>query len=266
MGCWSAAVFHQLRIQAEEPSCACIARCDAFISFRIGISFTETESPLIVIHMKTYTREAGSVNPLVVSNVVTGLLAVGLVGFSIWAYMGYSDHKNNVDSKVAAAVQVAKKEQADLDEKSFIEREKQPTREFVGPDDLGRVTFQYPKTWSVYIATNSGGKFEAYLNPISVPPVNNSQPYATRVTVEDKPYDTIIKSYERRVAAKELTSSPFTVGSFTGIRLDGTFTKERKGSAVIFKVRDKTLTVASDAESFRADYDNIVIKTLSFNP
>lgn len=217
------------------------------------------------MRMNTSNKEAGSVNPLVISNVLVAVLAIVFAGVSIWAYANYTDQKNNVDSKIETAVSAAKKEQSDADEKIFLEREKLPTREFVGPDDLGRVSFQYPKTWSAYVG-KTGTSFEAYLNPGVVPPVSPAQPFATRVTVEDKTYDSVIKTYEARVTKKELASSPITIGEFSGIRLDGTFTKERKGSAVIFKVRDKTLTIASDAETFRTDFDNTILSSLSFNP
>lgn len=217
--------------------------------------------------MKTYQSEAGSVNPLVISNILVGLIAVGLAGFSIWAFVNYNDQKNNVDSKISAAVSIAKKEQTAEDEKVFLEKEKIPTREFVGPDDLGRVTFQYPKTWSVYVSKNgSEGVFEAYLHPGVVPPVSVTQPFAARVIVENDNYEDVLKTYQKRVLSKELTSSPITIGEFSGIRLDGTFTKDRKGSLVVFKVRDKTLMVATDAETFRGDYNDIIIKSLSFNP
>lgn len=217
------------------------------------------------VRMNTPSREQGAVNPLVISNVLVGLVAIVLAGISVWAFVNYQDQKNNVDSKIETAVAAAKKEQADADEKEFIEREKEPTRDFIGPDDLGRVTFKYPKTWSVYVG-KTGSNYEAYLNPGVVPTVSNSQPFAVRVVIEDKTYDTILRSYESRVEKKELTSAPFTVGEFSGIRLDGEFTDSRKGTAVIFKVRDKTLTIATDAEAFKGDFDTIVLPSLSFNP
>lgn len=215
--------------------------------------------------MKKTNNEAGSVNPLVISNLVVAVVAVAFAGLGIWAFVNYSDQKNNVDSKIETAVTAAKKDQALLDEKQFLEREKLPTQEFVGPDDLGRVSFQYPKTWSVYVS-KTGASFEAYLHPNVVPTVSTSQPFAARVIIEDKTYDAVLKTYEQRVSKKELSTSPITIGEFSGLRLDGTFTKERKGSAVIFKVRDKTLTIASDAESFRTDFDSTILASLSFNP
>lgn len=217
--------------------------------------------------MKTYQSETGSVNPLLISNILVGIIAVGLAVFSVWAFMNYTDQKNNVDSKVSVAVASATKTQSDKDEALFLEREKVPTRTFVGLDDFGRVSFQYPKTWSVYIAVNgTSGRYEAYLNPGTVPPVSTTQPFATRVLVESRSYTEVLKSYESKVTNKDLISSPITIGAFSGIRLDGNFTKERKGSVVIFKVRDKTLTIASDADTFRADFDTIILKNLSFNP
>lgn len=219
------------------------------------------------MRMNKINSESGAVNPLVLSNVVVGVIAVALAGFAVWSFVNYMDQKNNVDSKVNTAVAEAKKVQSDDDQKRFVEQEKLPTREFVGPEDLGRVSFQYPKTWSIYIASDgSKGKYEAYMNPISVPTVSDSQPYAVRVTVESSSYESVLKTYEARVTKKDLSSNPVTIGSFTGIRLDGTFSKTRKGSAVIFKVRDKTLTIASDAETFKSDFDNTVLTSLSFNP
>lgn len=183
-----------------------------------------------------------------------------------WALVNYFDQKNNVDSKINVAVSEARKTQSAEDEKNFLEREKVPTREFVGPDDLGRVSFQYPKTWSVYVATKSDKSYEAYLHPVVVPTIASTEPYATRVTIEPAAYESVVKAYDKRVSDGKLKSSAITVSGFNGLRFDGVFSKERQGSAVIFKIRDKTLTVASDSTSFRADFDNTILKTLTFVP
>jgi len=217
--------------------------------------------------MKSSNQE-GSVNPLLISSVLLGLLAVGLAGFSVWAFMNYQDQKNNTDSKIQAAVTDAKKVQAEDLEKQFLEREKQPYEKFTGPDDLGHVSFDYPKTWSVYVAKNgaSGDAYEVYMNPDVVPTVANDQPYATRVIVDDREYDAVLASYQTLVKKGDLKSTPITTNGFTGVRLDGAFSKQRQGSSVIFKVRDKTLIVSSDATSFKADFDNVILKSLDFNP
>ncbi|MEO5690924.1 MAG: hypothetical protein ABIQ64_01940 [Candidatus Saccharimonadales bacterium] len=214
--------------------------------------------------MKT-SRESGAVNPLLISNVLTGLMVLVLTGATIWLFMGYTDYKSNSDQKVATAVASAKKDQQELDEKSFFEKEKLPTRIYTGPADLGSISFQYPRTWSVYVGKQVAG-LEVYLHPDVVPPVSNTQPFATRIVVEDKAYDAVLKAYDSLVKKGDLRSNPVTIEGFSGIRLDGKFTKEREGSVVVFKVRDKTLTVATDASAYRGDYDNTILKSLKFNP
>jgi hypothetical protein len=207
------------------------------------------------------------INPLVVSNILIGLIALIFAGLGIWALLGYVDYKNNGDEKIATAVDAAKKDQAEADEAKFIEREKLPTREYVGPEDLGRVSFQYPKTWSAYVAkASASGNYEAYFNPAIVPSVSNDQAFAVRVLIQSDTYDEVIKSYESKVKKGDLASSNVTVNGFSGVRLDGKFSETRNGSAVIFKVRDKTLTVATDKQETKTDYDNTILASLKFNP
>lgn len=229
------------------------------------MSFTRERLIIYTGRMNGKSYQYGGVNPLLVTNILTGLVVVVLTGLLIWAYMGYSDYKNNTDDKIATAVAKAKTEQKTIDEAAALEREKVPTRTFNGPADLGSVSFQYPKTWSAYTARQATN-LEAYFHPDVVPPIGESQPFALRVLVEDKPYETIIKSYDSLVKKGSLRSNPVTVEGFSGIRLDGQFSKDRTGSAVIFKVRDKTLTVASDATAYNDDYDDTVLKSLKFNP
>jgi hypothetical protein len=61
-----------------------------------------------------------------------------------------------------------------------------------------------------------------------------------------------------------LRSSATSANGNNGTRLDGNFTKDIRGSAVIYKIRDKTVTIQTDADTFKPDFENI-IKTLNFN-
>jgi len=54
-----------------------------------------------------------------------------------------------------------------------------------------------------------------------------------------------------------------TINGENGVRLDGNFTKEIRGSAVVFKIRDKTAVIQTDADTFKHDF-NTLIKTISF--
>lgn len=214
----------------------------------------------------TKNKQSGRIEGWVVALVILSILFVGSSVFAGWSFYNYLDQKNNVDTKIADAVALAKKTQADSDEAKFMERDKQPMRQFVGPDDYGRVTFDYPKTWSVYVAddASNGGDFEAYLNPISVPAASPAQQFALRVMIDDRSYDSVINSYSSLVKNGSLKSSSVTVDSHIGTRLDGSFSKDIRGSAVLFKIRDKTLVVRTDATTFTNDF-NTLISTIKFN-
>lgn len=212
------------------------------------------------------TDESGSTNGWMITTIVLIVLSVGVIGLSIWLYVSYTEQKTNVDTKISAAVATAEKNQADIDEAKFAEREKEPNNDFVGPDDYGRVTFKYPKTWSVYVDkdTSNGGSYEAYLNPITVPPVSAIQQFSLRVLIEEKDYDRVLETYEALVKKGDLKSSSVAVNGVNGTRLDGNFTKNIRGSAVIFKIRDKTLTIRTDADTFKPDFDAL-ITTIKFS-
>lgn len=202
--------------------------------------------------------------------VIIGLLVllVGLSGLSVWLFSQYSDQKNNVDSKIAVAEATARKVQAEEDEVKIKAVEEEPNREFAGPEDYGRLSFKYPKNWSVYVAedgTANSGKFSAYLSPVIVPPVDSKTArFALTVTIESTAYDKVLAGYTRGIEKGELKSSPVTLNGHEGTRLEGILDKDIRGSAVLFKVRDKTVMVASEADTFKEYFEN-VIKTIDFN-
>lgn len=202
--------------------------------------------------------------------VIIGLLilVVGLAGASVWLFTQYTDQKNNVDSKIAVAEAAARKEQAEEDDIKIKKVEEEPNREFAAPEDYGRLSFTYPKNWSVYVAddgTTSSKKYSAYLNPVTVPPVTaKTTRVALEVTIESNAYDKVLASYKTGIEKGELTSSTVSVNGHEGTRLDGLIEKDVRGSAVLFRVRDKTITVASQAETFKEYFDTI-IKTIDFN-
>lgn len=219
--------------------------------------------------MKHKHLESGKVHGAAVAIILLTLLLSGAIVFGVWSYTQYGDYKNNFDSKLALGVSDAVKVQAEEDEAKYTELEKKPNRQFVGPEDYGRVTFDYPKTWSVYEATDitdSKGAYEAYLNPVVVPPVEvDDQKFAIRVIIEDDTIDNVLSEYDKSVEDGEIKTSAFSVNGITGTRLDGQFTDTIKGSAVVLKIRDKTLTIRTDADkAFKTDFEKI-IKTINFN-
>lgn len=211
-----------------------------------------------------YSRGAVNGNLVVIILLSIGLIALG--GLSVWSLLQYQEAKTDIDGKIAVAEAEAKKEQAEIEQTKFLEEEKNPNRQFVGPADYGRPTFNYPKTWSLYVANDasSGGTYEAYLNPIFVPQVRQNERFALRVTIEDRPFDAVINTYTGRINNGDLRTSSTSVNGATGQRLDGSFTKDIRGSAVVYKIRDKTLTIRTDADTFKSDFDKL-IQTIEFN-
>lgn len=211
-------------------------------------------------------RERGAVSGLMVAVIALGVLVLGLGSFSIWAYVAYTDAQDDVDGKIAIAVAEAKEEKGEEDEAKFAEREKQPNEAFRAPDDYCALTFQYPKTWSVFESEQitNGGDFKAYLNPKVVPPITSSQQYALRVVIEQKDYDQVIAQYEGLVQKGDLKQSTTSSEGNQGARITGNFSKNIRGDAVIYRCRDKTITIRTDADAFKTDFDKI-IGTIDFN-
>lgn len=213
------------------------------------------------------SKEYGGISGTLLAVILLSVTVVGLTGTSIWLYTQYSDYKTNVDSKVAAAEAEARREQGEIDLEKFTKKENALTREFVGPDDYGRVTFNYPKTWSSYIGEDgsSGRTYAAYFNPVTVPPVGGKdQRFAFRVLIEDKEYDQVVKQYAAKVKTGDLRSGTISTNGVSGVRYDGLFSKSIRGSVAIFKMRDKTLSLFTDANTFKPYFED-VIKTMKYN-
>lgn len=198
----------------------------------------------------------------IVSIATTVLAAAGFV----WALMSYLDQKTDVDARVSSAVAEAVKEQSQKSADDYEAEKARTTQLFAGPEDYGRVSFSYRKDWSLYVKSDasSGGTYEALFNPGGVPQARNDQQYALRVTIENKDYDAVIDSYKTQVSRGDLKTSSIKSDDNNGTRLDGKFNNNVRGSAVVFKIRDKTVTIRTDAETFTADFDAL-IKTITFN-
>ena len=216
--------------------------------------------------MYQHKNEQGGISGSMIA--IIGLVVLVLLAGSaaIWAYVNYSQQKTDVQGKVDLAVAKAKNDQQTTDEQKFAEREKEPNQQFVGPDNLGRLTFSYPKTWSAYVSNDGtgGATYYAYLNPITVPPISDKQQLSLRITIEQKDYDQVVNSYQEKVKKGDLRSSATSANGHNGTRLDGQFTPDIRGAAVIYQIRDKTVTIRTDADTFKPDFEAL-IKTIDFN-
>ena len=219
---------------------------------------------LVPVAAKTQKQNANLI--WIILLIISGLVAVTFIALFIWMFSKWDTAQNDVDSQINAAVATAVNEKAEEMENQFIEREKQPYQIFAGPADYGELSFEYPKTWSVYEAkdANNGGDYEAYLNPGKVYPVGVDTINSLRVIIKDQAYDSYIKTYENYVKNGKLAVSVRLINGenanlYTG-ELPGT---KLQGIAAVFKMRDKTAVMQTDAMIFNDDYQRI-LDTVSF--
>lgn len=216
---------------------------------------------------------SGLVKTIVI--IIVSLIAVTFIGLFIWMYAQYDEAQSDLDGKLAIATAEAKDEQATKDEEEFREREKYPYKTFSGPADYGQLTFEYPKTWSVYVAADasSGGDFNAYFNPIQVDAVGKDTINALRVTIRNESFDNVAEEYQKAMDKKNsnLTVESVTVGNVekgttvTANRYTGTIPgTDLSGYIVVFKIRDKTAILQTDSVLFKEDFDKL-LGTIIFN-
>ncbi len=199
--------------------------------------------------------------------IIAGLVAVTFIGLFIWMFSKWDAAQQDVDSQISAAVAEAVNEKTEEMEEQFIEREKQPYQTFAGPIDYGELAFEYPKTWSVYEAKDAtnGGDYEAYLNPGKVYPVGVSTINALRVIIKDQAYDTFIKTYESYVKNGKLAVSVRPINGENATLYTGEIPGGKlQGIVAVFRIRDKTAVLQTDAMIFEEDYQKI-LDTVRFN-
>ncbi len=200
------------------------------------------------------------------------LLLVGALLLAVYFYNEYQIAKTDVDGQVAAALITKEKQITDDLEAKFAEREKIPYSTFTGPDDYGRLSFKYPKTWNSYIAKDAakGGDYEAYLDsdPNGVPPVSQNQPFNVRILIKSESFENANNRYNSSVTAGKLKLSIIQLPdtSVTANRYDGQLPNNLTGTIVIFKIRDKVVTLECDKTTPEAaqDFDNI-LQSIKFN-
>ena len=199
--------------------------------------------------------------------IVVSLLAVLFIGLFIWMWLKWNDASTNVKGKVDVAVAEAKNElQAKL-ESEFEEKEKYPYKVFTGPTDLGELSFEYPKTWSLYVQSNAsrGGDYAAYLNPGQVNVVQENTVMALRVSIKGTLFDQAISEYTEKVRSGNMTLSTTVVNGNNVNVYTGKMNNEYQGIICVFKLRDKTVVLQTDSISVFSDDFYRILKTVKFN-
>lgn len=192
--------------------------------------------------------------------ILVSIVAIVFIVLYIQKYIEWDAISTDVDGQITSAVAVAREETATEMEEQFAEREKYDYKQFSGPVDYGSFSFEYPKTWSVYVSKDAanGGDFEAYLNPREVPPVSASAIIALRVRIRDTSFDSVAKSYENSIKNGKLELKTQTVGGVLANVYTGEISNGRRGAIMLLKLRDKTVMLQTDAETFLNDFYRVL--------
>ena len=231
---------------------------------------TPAGSPSVAPVPPVAPSRGASTSSSLLKTIIIILLVLLLVGAGLLAFYFYNEYRvarSDVDAQISVAVLKAEQELTDRLETEFAEREKEPYRTFTGPEEYGSLSFKYPQTWSAYISHYASGSsssgFQAYLHPGEVQPVSSTTITALRVSIQNETFETASKRYESYVG-KTLVATPITVNGQDAMRYDGTFSNKLVGSVVIFRIRDKVVTLQTDAEIYRSDFAKI-LESITYN-
>ena len=204
---------------------------------------------------------------LLALTVLFALSTVIFIVLFVWMFAQYSDVSSTVDSRVEVEVAKAVDENTAKLQAQFAETEKNPLKKFAGPADYGEVTFNYPKTWSVYeyASATNGGEFAAVFNPDRVTSTNSNTINALRFRIDGTNYENAIKQYEGQVAAGTLQLQIVQINGANANLYIGELTDGFQGAIVIIKIRDKTVTFQTDSWTvFQNDFIN-VLTSINYN-
>lgn len=225
----------------------------------------------MIMLMTKQIDQRGDINILLIPLILVSLLFVAVGGFAYWAYSGRQDYKNNVDSKIAAAVSANTDKVKVADAVKYAEAAKKPFATYVGPEAYGAVHVAYPKTWSAYVDTsNSSYPVDAYFYPAVVPSVTDQDSsFALRVQVVPQSYDTVVGQFKGQLQQGKVTVTPYAlpkVSDTVGVRIDGQITNNKQGSMIVLPLRDKTLKIWTEASPFLADFNTNILPNFTFSP
>lgn len=221
------------------------------------------------------TNQRGSV----VLDVLLVLALVAALAFGGWAFSGRQDYKNNSDKKVEEAVAASKTRQSEELQAQFDEKSKSPYKEFKGSSTYGSISFKYPKTWSAYVdETNQSEPINAYFYPEQVPGVQSSTAFALRLELVNTAYSQVVSQFSSQFSSGGIKATAYTPPKMEktanvqpGTRFDGVIGQTSQGGKVIgslvaMTVRDKTMLISTQSNTFLSDFNNVILPSLTFAP
>ncbi|MEX2014675.1 MAG: hypothetical protein WD885_01960 [Candidatus Saccharimonadales bacterium] len=217
--------------------------------------------------MRLSRSQSGAVSIVVISLIISCVLLVATIGFSTWAFTERQSYKNDVDGKIAAAIEINTKQVSDQKDNEFLEKEKFPLDTFEGSSQYGGVKVSYPKTWSAYIVEN-----QATAEYVFAPDFISGEPDASRplkITVETRSYSDALRVYDAQLLSGQLKAKAYSlpkVRNVVGTRFDGSVLEGKQGTVILLPLRDKTITISNEVPGLINDFNKIILENMSFNP
>lgn len=232
--------------------------------------------------MNPQSGDAGFRSPSHKSPLIIGILAmllIGAAGFGFWSFSGRQEFKNNVDQKIAVAVEAAKIAEGTKLNTQFNEQLKQPYKIFKGSATYGSISFSYPKTYSAYVDEGGSSQpLDAYFHPTQVPGIGGDKAFALRIELLTTSYNETLDQLSSDIKDGTLKAVAYLPPKMEGVKnvqpgtkLSGVIGQdqqggEQKGIMVIIAVRDKTLKIYTESTDFSSDFNNIILPSLTFEP
>jgi hypothetical protein len=223
-------------------------------------------------------NQDGAVNGVVISLVFAIILLLGAIGFGAWSFSSRQDYKDNSDTKVNVAVQAAVTQESAKKDKQFAEDAKKPLKTYNGPEALGSLVINFPKTWSGYInsagTSSSGGGnggLDSYFAPGVVPPVSDqASVFALHVQVLNQAYSQVLQTFTSQQTDGKVTVSAYAlpkVPKVVGVKVTGQISdKQTTATIIVLPLRSQTLEIETDGTQYLNDFNNNILPNFSFSP
>lgn len=197
--------------------------------------------------------------------VIVCLIAAVAIVAAVMLYMQWDDLKTNFDAKVGLETAAAEKAAGDKYAEQLQEELKRETVQYTGPDDYGRISFSYPKMWSVYEAQDGtkNSDYEAYFAPAPIHSLEDETArYAIRFKIVNQLYNDVAEEYANDLEDSEGAPAKgiFSADNsrISGVRYDGQIADGIDGTVVIAKINDKTMIIQSDSKVYSDSFEKVL--------
>jgi hypothetical protein len=218
-------------------------------------------------------NQNGAVSSLALYCVLTTILSLVFIIFSIWAFAGRQDYKNNADAKISAAVTVADQEQTTKDNAAYAQESKSPLKTYTGPEAYGSLILQYPKTWSGYVDDSGSGTalVDGYFSPGVVPAIESqSSVFALRVQVINEEYSQELQTFTNTEQAGTITVNAYSLPKMpqiAGVEITGQVNGSTSDETmVVLPLRSETIEIWTQGTQYLSDFNTYILPNFSFSP